>query len=135
MKKKNGAAELVLANKELEFQNLEKEKRALELIIANKELEFQNMEKENRATELNAANQHLKLLETVITNTPDSIFILKADSEESARIIFVNPAFTRMTGYSESEVLNKSPFLLTGPNSGSDTIEEQFGKNQERRIM
>ena len=37
--------ELTIANKELVFQNKEKEKRAVELIIANKELAFQNKEK------------------------------------------------------------------------------------------
>jgi len=46
------AAELIIANKELVFQNGEKEKRAAELIIANKELVFQNGEKEKRAVEL-----------------------------------------------------------------------------------
>jgi signal transduction histidine kinase len=37
--KEKRAAELIIANKELTFQNEEKEKRAAELIIANKELE------------------------------------------------------------------------------------------------
>jgi signal transduction histidine kinase len=44
--------ELIIANKELLFQNEEKDKRAAELIIANKELAFQNEEKERRAEEL-----------------------------------------------------------------------------------
>jgi len=52
-------AELVIANKELEFQNQEKQKRADELIIANKELEFQNKEKQKRADELIIANKEL----------------------------------------------------------------------------
>ncbi len=47
------------ANKELAFQNDEKEKRAQELIIANIELAYQNEEKENRADELLIANQEL----------------------------------------------------------------------------
>jgi hypothetical protein len=46
MKKK---AELIIANKELAYQNDEKKNRAAELIIANKELAYQNDEKENRA--------------------------------------------------------------------------------------
>ena len=45
-------AALIIANKELVFQNEEKEKRAAELVIANKELAFQNEEKEMRAAEL-----------------------------------------------------------------------------------
>jgi PAS domain S-box-containing protein len=57
--KEKRAAELVIANKELAFQNNEKEKRAEELIIANKELAFQNDEKEKRAAELSIANKEL----------------------------------------------------------------------------
>ncbi|RPH30058.1 MAG: PAS domain S-box protein [Bacteroidales bacterium] len=57
--KEKRAAELIIANKELAFQNKEKEKRAAELIIANKELLYQNVEKEKRATELSIANKEL----------------------------------------------------------------------------
>ncbi|MFA6128609.1 MAG: PAS domain S-box protein [Bacteroidales bacterium] len=57
--KEKRAAELVIANKELAFQNDEKEKRAAELIVANKELTFQNNEKEKRAAELVIANEEL----------------------------------------------------------------------------
>ena len=57
--KEKRAAELILANKELVFQNKEKEKRAAELILANKELLFQNKEKEKRAAELILANKEL----------------------------------------------------------------------------
>jgi len=57
--KEKRAAELVIANKELVFQNEEKEKRAAELVIANKELLFQNEEKEKRAAELVIANKEL----------------------------------------------------------------------------
>jgi signal transduction histidine kinase len=57
--KEKRAAELIIANEELAFQNDEKEKRAAELIIANKELAFQNDEKEKRAAELIIANKEL----------------------------------------------------------------------------
>ena len=53
------ATELRIVNKELAFQNDEKEKRAEELSIANKELAFQNDEKEKRADELFIANKEL----------------------------------------------------------------------------
>jgi putative nucleotidyltransferase with HDIG domain len=57
--KEKRAAELVIANTELAYQNAEKEKRAAELVIANKELAYQNAEKEKRAAELIIANAHL----------------------------------------------------------------------------
>jgi hypothetical protein len=57
-KEKRGA-ELLIANKELAYQNQEKEERAAELLIANKELAYQNQEKEKRAAELLIANKEL----------------------------------------------------------------------------
>ncbi|OYU80886.1 MAG: two-component sensor histidine kinase [Flavobacterium sp. BFFFF1] len=65
--KEKRAAELLIANKELAFQNEEKEKRAAELVIANKELAFQNQEKEKRAIELMIANKELESF-TFISN-------------------------------------------------------------------
>jgi PAS domain S-box-containing protein len=55
--KQKRADELAFANKELAFQNKEKEKRASELAIANTELAFQNEEKQKRADELAIANE------------------------------------------------------------------------------
>lgn len=57
--KEKRAAELIIANVELAYQNEEKEKRAAELIVANIELAFQNEEKEKRAAELIIANKEL----------------------------------------------------------------------------
>jgi PAS domain S-box-containing protein len=57
--KEKRADELALANTELAFQNKEKEKRADELALANTELAFQNKEKEKRADELALANTEL----------------------------------------------------------------------------
>ena len=53
------ALDLRIANKELAFQNEEKEKRANELKIANEELAFQSGEKEKRANELSVINEEL----------------------------------------------------------------------------
>jgi PAS domain S-box-containing protein len=57
--KQKRANELLIAHKELAFQNKEKEKRAEELVIANKELAFQNQEKGKREEELAIANIEL----------------------------------------------------------------------------
>jgi len=59
--KQKRADELVLANKEYAFQNEEKEKRADELVIANTELAFENDKKQKRADELANANTELTL--------------------------------------------------------------------------
>lgn len=63
--------------------------------------------------------QHMKLLKSVITNTNDAILITEAEpfDEPGPRIIYVNEAFTKITGYSAEEVIGKTPRILQGPNS------------------
>ncbi len=63
--------------------------------------------------------QHLKLLKSVITNTKDAVLITEAEpfDEPGPRILYVNEAFTRMTGYTAEEVIGKTPRILQGPNS------------------
>ncbi|GAA4059132.1 PAS domain S-box protein [Flavobacterium chungnamense] len=79
--KEKRAAELVIANKELAFQNEEKEKRANELTIANKELVFQNQEKENRASELTIANKELVFQNKEKQNRADELLIANKELE------------------------------------------------------
>lgn len=62
--RKKSDAELFYANKELSFQNHEKEKRAAELSIANIKLTFQDAEREKRAAELSIANDKLAFQNT-----------------------------------------------------------------------
>jgi len=54
-RKEKRAAELIIADKELAYQNKEKGKRAAELFIADKELLFQNEEKSKR--QMNSSSQ------------------------------------------------------------------------------
>lgn len=63
--------------------------------------------------------QRLKLLETVITQSKDSIIITEALSTEGTipRIIYSNPAFSVMSGYHFNEIIGKSPSIFIGPNS------------------
>ncbi|REK34602.1 MAG: PAS domain S-box protein [Bacteroidetes bacterium] len=69
--------------------------------------------------------QHLKLLESVITNTKDAVLITEAEpmDDPGPRILYVNEAFTRMTGYTADEVIGKSPRILQGPNSDKAELE------------
>ena len=63
--------------------------------------------------------QRLRLLETVITQTKDAVMITDIDISENAipNIIFVNSAFTDMTGYPAEEVIGKSPEMFFGKKS------------------
>lgn len=63
--------------------------------------------------------QRLRLLETVITQTKDAVMITDIDTSVNAipNIIFVNSAFTDMTGYPAEEVIGKSPEMFFGKKS------------------
>lgn len=77
----------------------------------------------NDVTEKKTEEEKLHLMNMVITNTNDAILITEAQPIEGTgpKILFVNEAFTRMTGYTESEVLGKTPRILQG--SGTDQHE------------
>ncbi|WP_220466365.1 PAS domain-containing protein [Dyadobacter psychrotolerans] len=60
----------------------------------------------------------LKLMESVVTDTNDSVLIAESDpfDKTKLKIIYVNEAFTKITGYSADEVMGKSPLILSGKN-------------------
>jgi PAS domain S-box-containing protein len=68
---------------------------------------------------------HLRLLESVITNTTDAVLITEAEplDEPGPRIVYVNEAFTRMTGYSAYDVIGKTPRILQGPKSSTEELK------------
>ncbi|MFH2144102.1 MAG: ATP-binding protein [Bacteroidota bacterium] len=94
------ANELIIANKELVYQNEEKEKRTAELVIANKELAYQNDEKEKRAAELTFAmekleenrinlktlNEEYKTTNEELKQTVEALIESKEKAEESDRL-------------------------------------------------
>ncbi len=65
--------------------------------------------------------QHLKLLESVVEKTNDSVIIMSA--KENLPILYVNKAFTKITGYSSEEAIGQSPIMLSGPKSDAQIVE------------
>jgi PAS domain S-box-containing protein len=63
--------------------------------------------------------QRLKLLETVITHTKDSVIITEANLNQGnlPNIVYVNPAFSITSGYNSDEIIGKSPDIFRGQNS------------------
>ncbi len=83
--------------------------------------------------------QRLKLLETVITQSKDSILITEANSSERKipKIVYVNPAFSQMSGYQSNEIIGKSPNIFKGPKSDSDELKKLLKaiKNEEECLI
>lgn len=66
-----------------------------------------------------------KLLALVVRFSEDSIIITDKElNPPGPRIIYVNPGFTRMTGYLPEEVLGKTPRILQGPNTDRDVLKK-----------
>jgi len=67
----------------------------------------------------------LKLLETVFTETKDSIIITETESrnDEIPNIVFANPAFVKMTGYEHDEIIGKPFNYFTGKNTNELQIQ------------
>lgn len=75
---------------------------------------------------------HLKLLESVVTNTNDSILITKADPGDSGyEIIYCNKAFVKMSGYDYDEVIGKSPKILQGKETDLNALRKLGGDLKE----
>lgn len=81
---------------------------------------------ESAIAERKRTEQRLRLLESVVVNANDAVLIAEAETidEPGPRIMYVNDAFTRMTGYSFEEVRSKTPRLLQGAKTDRATLNQ-----------
>lgn len=70
-------------------------------------------------TEDRKRTEHLRLLDAAISRQSDILLITDAEpigaEEGGPKIIYVNEAFTRRTGYTREEAIGKTPRILQGP--------------------
>lgn len=68
--------------------------------------------------------EQIRLLQSVVVNTNDAVLITDAEpiDEPGPRIIYVNEAFTRTTGYTLKEVIGKTPRILQGPKTNRQAL-------------
>ncbi|HEY2803162.1 MAG TPA: PAS domain S-box protein, partial [Actinomycetota bacterium] len=65
-----------------------------------------------------AADENLRLLESAVLNATDALMVTSADLDQGSPVVlFVNPAFERLTGYTAEEFVGTSPGVLLGPDS------------------
>ncbi|MFO0752331.1 MAG: PAS domain S-box protein [Thermodesulfovibrionales bacterium] len=71
-------------------------------------------------TERRKTEEMLELLESAIQQTTDSIIITTARPEQfTSKVVFVNKAFTMMTGYTPEDVVGRLSIILQGPKTDS----------------
>ncbi|UIN36880.1 PAS domain-containing protein [Methylobacterium oryzae] len=64
------------------------------------------------------------MLRAAIEATSEAILITTADLDEPGpSIVFANPAFTRLTGYTAHDVTGRSPRFLRGPQTDRATLD------------
>lgn len=72
----------------------------------------------------------LRLLSYAAQQANESIVITSAELDKPGpKILFVNPAFTKMTGYTAEEIIGKTPRILQGPKTDRSVL------NRLRRSM
>ncbi len=71
------------------------------------------------------SQEQLALLQTCVANLHDIVLITEAEPLESPgpRILFVNKAFERVTGYTAAEVIGLTPRILQGPKTDRATLD------------
>jgi len=117
-RKKNGDVISV----ELECNKIEYESRAANLVLVNDVTDKLREEKRR------------KLLESVVTNTTESVAILDISPQTPhPRIVYVNGGFQEMTGYNEDDVRNRSLTFLTGEETDPEQMQVMENAILERK--
>ncbi|PKD42849.1 PAS domain S-box protein [Rhodohalobacter barkolensis] len=83
--------------------------------------------------------ERLKLLESVITNSNDSVVISEGEPSDGPgrEIIFVNKAFTKLTGYTKKDVESHTLEILNGPETDREKLAllgEQMNNKEISRM-
>lgn len=75
--------------------------------------------------DLQVTEETIRLLLSAVQQSKDSIIITTAKLDPPhPKIVFVNPAFVQMTGYTIEEVQGKTPRLLQGPNTDRVVLDD-----------
>ena len=72
-----------------------------------------------------SSTERLRLLESVVVHANDAVLITEAEPIDlpGPRIVYCNAAFTKTTGYTEAEVLGRTPRLLQSPHVDRPTLD------------
>jgi diguanylate cyclase (GGDEF)-like protein/PAS domain S-box-containing protein len=77
-------------------------------------------------SERRRAESHLRLLRSVVVNANDAVLIAqgKPGDQLGGKIVYVNEAFSRMTGHSPEDAVGRTPRILLGPLTNRDQLNE-----------
>lgn len=70
-----------------------------------------------------SADEILKLIKAAVEHVSHSVIITTAELDAPGpRIVYVTPAFSRMTGYAKDELIGQTPRILQGPNTDRNLL-------------
>ena len=101
------------------------EERTQTLTLANRKLKKQIQQRNKAEQQITKQQERLKLLQAGISYINDMVIISKApvDKPLDSRIVYVNEAFEKFTGYTASEVMGRSPEFMHGPETQPEKLE------------
>lgn len=77
-----------------------------------------------------------KLLASIVHFSEDSIIVTDKDLDSPGpHIVYVNPGFTRMTGYLPEEVIGKTPRILQGPKTDPAVLKHLRRTLEEGKVF
>lgn len=114
-------ASLVLFGAGVHFFNKEVQ-QLLKTVAKNLSLAFENL---MFAEERSRNAERLKLLETCVERLNDIVLITEAEpiSGDGPKILYVNEAFVRRTGYTREEAIGQTPRFLQGELTQRDALD------------
>lgn len=114
-------ASLVLFGAGVHFFNKEVQ-QLLKTVAKNLSLAFENL---MFAEERSRNAERLKLLETCVERLNDLVVITEAEpiSGDGPKILYVNEAFVRRTGYTREEAIGQTPRFLQGELTQRDALD------------
>jgi PAS domain S-box-containing protein len=100
------------------------------------QLEESNRSLQRDVSERKRTEEALRLLNSAVLQAKESILITDAQLDfPGPRIIFVNPAFTQMTGYTAEEVIGKTPRILQGPRTDKRVLRRLRQKLEQHEVF
>lgn len=112
--------------------------RTSKLSTANRKLKKQVQYRNKAEDQLRDQHERLRMQQLAIDNLNDMVVVTKSRKEDplNSRIIFVNKAFEKFTGYQAEEVIGRKPTFLHGPKTSQDVlnrINEKIGNHGSLR--
>jgi PAS domain S-box-containing protein len=112
------------ARAQLEVQAAELERQVTVAARLARENEALYAQAQLELSERRRVAAHLTLLDTAITQSHEAVTITTAELDPPGpTIVYVNPAFTAMTGYAAAEVLGQTPRILQGPKTDRAVLD------------